>query len=214
MINLGLKRSLVLIIWNAKILAYWFYEKMNKSPMKNDLDIITERLELRAIKLDDAEALYRYRSDAITNQYQGWIPRTLDDAYDFIGNEVAKTIDQYDTWFQFAIIKKDNDELIGDIGVHFLDEEKCQVEIGCTLAKNHHGKGFAREALNAIIKYLFVDLNKRRIISSIDPRNANSIKMVESLGFRKEAHFKESILINGEWFDDVVYALLKDEWSN
>jgi len=182
--------------------------------MGNSIEINTERLVLRGINLDDAEALFKYRSDAITNQYQGWIPKTLDDVCDFISNKVASTIDQYDTWFQFAILEKGNDVLIGDVGVHFFDEDKYQVEIGCTLAKNHHGKGYASEALKAIINYLFFDLNKRRIICSIDPRNCNSIKMVEGLCFRKEAHFKESILVNGDWLDDVVYALLKDEWNN
>jgi len=182
--------------------------------MGNSIEVNTERLLLRGINFDDAEALFKYRSDAITNQYQGWIPKNIDDAYDFISNKVSKYIDQYDTWFQFAIIEKDNGELIGDVGVHFLDENKYQVEIGCTLAKTHHGKGYASEALKAIINYLFIDLNKWRIICSIDPRNENSLKMVEGLGFRKEAHFKKSILINGEWFDDLVYALLKDEWIN
>ena len=60
--------------------------------------------------------------------------------------------------------------------------------------------------------YMFSELGKRRIIASIDPRNESSIRLVERLKFRKEAHFKESILINGEWVDDLVYAVLKDEW--
>ena len=180
--------------------------------MEPSLELKTKRLTLRPVNIKDAQSIFAYRSDAITNQYQGWIPKTIDDACDFV-NKVAPAIDQYDTWFQFGIIKKGNGELIGDLGIHFFDEDQYRVEIGCTLAKNHHGKGFASEALNAIIKYLFMDLNKRRIICSIDPRNVNSIKMVEGLGFRKEAHFKQSILIDGEWFDDVVYALLKDEWN-
>ncbi len=180
--------------------------------MEESIRINTERLVLRGLNTDDAEAVFKYRSDAITNQYQGWIPKTLDDARLFIA-KIAPDIDQYNSWFQFGIIRKKDGELIGDLGIHFFDEDKFQVEIGCTLAKNQHGKGFASEALNVIISYLFRDLNKRRIICSIDPRNASSIKMVEALGFRKEAHFKQSILIDGEWFDDVIYALLKDEWE-
>ncbi|MCZ4695417.1 N-acetyltransferase [Ancylomarina euxinus] len=180
--------------------------------MKNKLEINAERLLLRRVCQEDAENIFKYRSDAVTNQYQGWIPKTLDDAHNFI-SKVAETIDEYNTWFQLGIINKENGELIGDLGIHFFDIDKFQVEIGCTIEKKYQGKGFASEALNAIIKYLFTDLNKRRIICSIDPRNVNSIKMVEGLGFRKEAHFKQSILIDGEWFDDVVYSLLKDEWN-
>lgn len=176
------------------------------------LEIKTERLVLRRIESRDAESLFKYRSDSVTNQYQGWIPKTIDDAHNFIA-KTAEKINEYDSWFQLAIINRDNDEMIGDIGIHFLDEENYQVEIGCTLAKSHHRKGIANEALKAIIEYLFVNLYKQRITCSIDPQNTASIKMVEKLGFRKEAHFRQSILIDGEWYDDVVYAILKDEWN-
>lgn len=180
--------------------------------MKHSPKFKTERLVLRSFLIDDAEALYKYRSDAKTNQYQGWVPKTLDDAHTFL-SKVALKINEYDTWFQFAIILNETGELIGDIGIHFLDEENFQAEIGCTLAKSQHGKGLANEALTIAINYLFKELNKHRISCSIDPDNLASIKMVERLGFRKEAHFKQSILIDGEWYDDVVYVILKDEWN-
>ena len=181
--------------------------------MNTIIELSTDRLFLRPVTILDAEALYTYRSDAETNKYQGWVPKSIDDAQNFI-SKVAEKIDEYNTWFQFAITSKVNGELIGDVGIHFFDTNKYQVVIGCTIAKNHQGKGFASEALKAVINYLFSELNKRRITCSIDPRNINSIRMVEGLGFRKEAHFKQSVLINGEWFDDVIYALLKDDFKN
>lgn len=176
------------------------------------LELKTKRLVLRPLNINDTEAVFAYRSDAITNQYQGWIPKTIDDVKIFI-SKVSKEIDVYDSWFQFAIVLSETSELIGDIGIHFFDPDNFQVEIGCTLAKKEHRKGIALEALSSLINYLFINLNKRRITCSIDPQNLTSIKMVERLGFRKEAHFKQSILIEGEWYDDLVYALLKDEWN-
>ena len=180
--------------------------------MNLTIELRSDRLLLRPINKLDAEAFFKYRSDVITNQYQGWVPKTIDDVQTFI-SKVAENIDEYDTWFQFAIVLKDTGELIGDIGIHFLDEENYQAEIGCTLAKSQHGKGIANETLKTTIDYLFGDLNKHRISCSVDPNNVASIKMVERLGFRKEAHFKQSILIDGEWVDDIVYALLKSEWG-
>jgi RimJ/RimL family protein N-acetyltransferase len=180
--------------------------------MANSIEFNTERLVLRPIRLDDAETIFKYRSDSTINKYQGWIPNTIDDVYDFIKIRVSSTIDLIGTWYQFVIIKKEKNELIGDIGIHFLDSDKKQVEIGCTLDKNHQGKGYATEALKELINYLFHELHKHRIITSIDPNNIKSIGLVERLGFRKEAHFKESILIRGEWVDDLVYAILKHEW--
>ena len=180
--------------------------------MTEDLKINTDRLFLRPINLDNIEAIFNYRSDAVTNKYQNWIPETHHDVNIFINDRVSAIIDLFDTWYQFVIIKKDDLKLIGDIGIHFLDLNEKQVEIGITLDKNFQGMGYATEALKQIIKYLFTDLNKHRIMVSLDPRNIKSISLFERLGFRKEAHFKESILSDGVWIDDLVYALLKDEW--
>jgi RimJ/RimL family protein N-acetyltransferase len=180
--------------------------------MTNNLEINTERLLLRPIRLDDANAIFTYRSDAAMNQYQGWIPNSVNDVSDFIKNRVTPVINVIGTWYQCVIINKETGELIGDIGIHFLDPDQKQVEIGCTLDRNQQGKGFANEALKEIINYVFSDLDKHRIVGSIDPRNGKSIGLVERLGFRKEAHFKKSVFIRGEWVDDLVYAILKEEW--
>ena len=176
------------------------------------MEITTERLILKPVEEKYAEAIFKYRSDAITNKYQGWIPKTIEDVYDFL-KKISSEIDVPDTWFQFVIIEKESMQVIGDLGIHFLDEENKQAELGFTLDNNFQGKGYATEAVKEIISYLFNTLNKHRIIGSVDPRNTNSIKLLERLGFRKEAHFKESLFINGEWVDDVIYGLLKREWK-
>jgi RimJ/RimL family protein N-acetyltransferase len=177
-----------------------------------DLLIQSNRLILRPITAEDAEAIFGYRSNAIINQFQGWIPETVADVHDFIQDKICAEIDQPDTWFQLAIVKNDSGELIGDIGIHFLELDSLQVEIGFTLDWKHHGNGFATEALTEVMKFLFRKLNKHRVIASIDPRNEKSIKVVERLGMRKEAHFMKSLWINNEWVDDCVYAILKEEW--
>lgn len=180
--------------------------------MTNNTEINTENLLLRSLIMDDAEAIFKYRSDSIINKYQGWIPKTINDVYDFIKNRISPEIDIIDTWHQLVIINKETNRIIGDLGIHFIGSEKKLTEIGITLDKDLHGKGYATEAMKGTINHLFKDLDKHRIITSIDPKNIKSISLVERLGFRKEAHFKESILINGLWFDDLVYAILKDEW--
>jgi RimJ/RimL family protein N-acetyltransferase len=177
------------------------------------MELRSERLLLRPIQLTDADAIFRYRSDSVTNKYQGWIPKTIDDVSDFIMNRVSSNLNEPGTWFQFVIIFQESGELIGDAGLHFYDTENMQVEVGCTIENKYQQQGIATEALSEIVNYLFNKLNKHRVIASIDPRNTNSIKLVEKLGFSKEAHFKESILIDGVWVDDLIYGLLESEWT-
>lgn len=176
-----------------------------------NIELKTVRLLLRPVGKDDAVNIFEYRSDKNINKYQSWIPKTINDVTEFIG-KTSKTINISDTWFQFVILLNENEKLIGDIGVHFFGTNNKQVEIGFTLNKSFQSMGFATEALKCVIHYLFNGLNKHRIVTSIDPENINSIKLVERLGFRKEAHFKESILINGEWVDDLVYAILQKDY--
>jgi len=174
--------------------------------------IETKSLLLRPIESKDRHSIFVYRSDKSANKYQGWIPETLHEVDDFIASN-PKRFNQPDTWFQLIIVEKNSKVLIGDIGLHFLGKENKQVEIGCTLNARHQGKGLATEAMQGCITHLFRTLEKHRITASVDPRNTRSINLVERLGFRKEAHFKESILVNDKWVDDIVYALLKSEWE-
>lgn len=175
--------------------------------------IKTERLIIRLAEPEDAEAIFSYRSDFIENKYQGWFPGSIEEVRNYINN-MPQTIDVADVCFQFAIINVDEGRLIGDMGIVFTNHDKMQAEVGCTLNKVYQRKGYATEALKAMVDYLFVTLKKHRVIASVDPRNLLSIQLIERLKFRKEAHFKKSYYLRGEWVDDIIYAMLKTEWTN
>lgn len=172
----------------------------------------SERLILRPINIKDKTEVFAYRSDKETNKYQGWIPNTIGDVESFIAN-VAIQINEPETWFQFLIIEKESKKIVGDLGVHFWDKENKQVEIGCTLNINYQKKGYATESLRKVIDYLFTELKKHRIITSIDPKNKNSVRLVERIGFRKEAQFDESLFVNEKWGDDLIYSLIEKDWE-
>ncbi len=174
----------------------------------------TARLQIRPIGLEDKDALFSYRSDPETNQYLSQQPGSLDDIEAFI-KKSARTIDLPGSWFQLAIIEKESNQLIGDVGIHFLVSatENKQIELGYTLNKEFQRRGYATEALTSIIDYVFYSLKKHRITASIDPGNTASINLVERLGFRKEAHCIESLFFRGKWVDDVIYAILAREWK-
>jgi RimJ/RimL family protein N-acetyltransferase len=180
----------------------------------NNILIETKRLLLRPIQIEDAELIFKYRSDSITNLYQGWIPKNITDVFDFINNGASSVINIPGTWFQLVILKVEDSKLIGDIGIHFIDPEGLRVELGCTLDKDYFRNGFATEALIEIIDFLFNTLIKHRIETSIDPRNTKSIRLVERIGLRRESLFPKKILLNNEWVDDLVYIITREEWNN
>lgn len=176
------------------------------------MKVYTERLILRKMTPEDREAIFRYRSDADTNRFQSWIPETSGEVEEFIKNHI-KDFNVPGTWFQLLIAEKDSGSVIGDIGVHFIGSDGQQAELGITVSKEYHHKGYASEALKGIIGYLFQEFGKHRITASVDPRNTASMKLMERVGFRKEGHFIKSLFWKNEWADDVIFALLKDEWE-
>ncbi len=84
--------------------------------------IDSKRTILRPISAGDEEAVYSYRSDAKTNRYQGWIPKKIDEVKEFIARNPTE-FNKTDTWFQLVIINRESNCLIGDIGVHFVNEQ-------------------------------------------------------------------------------------------
>ena len=177
-----------------------------------EFSIETNRMILRPIAIEDCELVFNYRSDKEANLYQSWIPNSIVEVRSFISKNPTQ-INIPDTWFQLVIIRKQDNQVIGDIGLHFLNDNH-QAEIGITLSKHSQNQGYATEALRSVLSYLFSDLKKHRIIASIDPNNVSSMRLMNRLGFRNEAHFRESYFHNGKWADDVIFAMLRSEYEN
>jgi RimJ/RimL family protein N-acetyltransferase len=173
----------------------------------------SKRIILRPLVANDAQDVFSYRSDPEVCQFQSWKPKTIANVEEFIATRIASEPNLPDTWFQFAICRSTPYELIGDCGLHFLKHESSQVEIGITLKREQQGRGYATESLVLVFNYIFYDLKKHRIFGSVDPGNHASIKLMERMSMRKEAHFVETFWSGDRWLDDMVYAILAREWK-
>ncbi|MFH0992870.1 MAG: GNAT family protein [bacterium] len=172
--------------------------------------LTTQRLLCRCLEQRDQEAFFVYRKLPSVGEFQFYRPNSLADVERFF-RQLAAQPAVANSWFQIGLHLQQDDQLIGDIGMHFLENAN-QVEIGYTIAPAFQRQGYATEALTAVIAYLFGNLSVHRIIASIDPRNAASVALLTKMHFRFEAHFVKSVQIDGEWLDDCIYALLRDEW--
>ncbi|MCW3060900.1 MAG: hypothetical protein JWQ02_2721 [Capsulimonas sp.] len=81
-----------------------------------------------------------------------------------------------------------------------------------TFHPDYHGQGYATEAAEALLKFLFGDLAAHRVTSGCDARNTASVRLMERLGLRREGHLVQSQFSNGELRDEYLYALLRGEW--
>lgn len=176
------------------------------------LKLETERLLLRTVELSDAAAIYAYRSRPDVGKYQSR-HKSPADTRRLIRAVRKAALGTPGTWHQLVIIEKRSGALIGDLGVHFTGKENRQAELGFTLAPKWQGKGYATEALRCLMGHLFRRLRKHRLYATADPRNTRSVSLMERLGMRLEAYYKKSFWTGREWADDVLYALLREEWA-
>ena len=178
--------------------------------MNNHINIKTDRLLIRILEMKDKEDFFEYRSMPEIHQYQSWRPKQISEIEEFIDKNVTVYPNTENKWLQLAVCLNEG-QMIGDIGIHFMEDK--QIEIGYTLSPKYQGNGYASEAVKAVINYVFSEWKKHRITASVDPDNIQSIKLLERIGFRSEAHFIKSFRIDDQWYDDCIYALLEDEWK-
>jgi len=174
--------------------------------------INTTRTHLRPLSLDDVHELYAYRSLHEVYKYHLRAPQTVDDAKTFIEKYSVTAEITPGHWKQFAIYLRSDDALIGDCG--FCIFEEVQAEIGFTISPKYQRRGYGIEVVRALVAYLFTEHNLHRIIAKTYPANVGSKTLLERLHFRQEAHLIKCVKVRGEWQDDLVYALLRQEWRN
>ena len=75
------------------------------------------------------------------------------------------------------------------------------------------GRGFATEGGRQMLRLGFEGLGLHRIVCSTDARNEASARVLRKLGMRQEAHLIENEFVKGEWQSELIFAILRDEWS-
>ncbi len=142
--------------------------------------LTTARLVIRRFTLDDVAVFAGYRSDPDVARYQSWsAPYPVESARPFIESLAAANPDEPGGWFQFALaLRSDPSSLIGDLALGTIDAGR-QAEIGFTLAPAHQGAGYATEAVEALLDYLFTTRGKYRVEAGCDDRNRSSARLLQ-----------------------------------
>lgn len=144
-------------------------------------------------------------------KYQTWGPNTIEDTQNFIEMAITQQQEQPRKSYEMAIIKKEENTLIGAIGIRLQDHNKA--DLGYWIDKRLWGNGYASEATNGLIKYGFEVLGLNKIYASADPHNQASLKVLEKCMMNIEGHLKSDLLIRGKYRDTILMAILKDSWK-
>lgn len=180
---------------------------------KPGFSLRTARLILRPYLIDDLDALYDIQSRPEVTRYLLYDVRDRDQVRDVLEQRIQADGPERDA-VDLAVVLPDSGVLIGDVVLFLRSKEHRQGEIGYLFHPDYGGRGYATEAARMLLQLGFEDYRLHRIIGRIDARNTASARVLERLGMRREAHFAENEIVKGERADEVVYAMLEDEWRS
>jgi [ribosomal protein S5]-alanine N-acetyltransferase len=171
----------------------------------------TERLLLRAVEQADLPALLAVNGDDDVTRYLPYASwRDAADAQAWYARVCERR--ENGSSMQFAVVDKRSKTVIGSCLLFNLDDANAHAEIGYVLGKAYWGSGYMREAVAALIDYVFEGLSLHRVEAIADPRNLASDRLLTNLGFTREGLLRERWIMNGEIQDGNYYGLLRHEW--
>jgi RimJ/RimL family protein N-acetyltransferase len=183
-------------------------------PVRVDRDfhpLVTERLLLRRSAPDDAEGISEYRRVPEVQRFQGW-ERTDPDAVRSDIEEMSRHAPGESGWVQFSVEVRDDQRLVGDVGLCPVDGEPGVMKIGYTMAPWFQGHGYGTEAVRALVAYAFDVLGAETVRAYASAENLPSVRVAEKAGLRLVERFRRTY---GDevWFG-VRHELRRDDRSD
>ena len=167
------------------------------------------RVTLRPLRADDVDDLYALFADAEVTRHWSFTAWTRHaQAEEYLRMRLSLLPPAVYCW----AITNGNERLIGTLTLFVLDGARGG-EIGYALASAFHGRGLAGEALRLAIGHAFEALGLARIEADVDPRNEASWRLLERLGFRREALLHDRCRRGDEVGDAAIYGLLRADWA-
>ncbi|WP_234534482.1 GNAT family N-acetyltransferase [Paenibacillus pseudetheri] len=170
-------------------------------------ELHTERLHLRKMKVSDSPSLFKVWSDPEVTEFMN-IDCFTDESQ---AKDMIKFLDEFsleNKAIRFSIIEMESNEIIGSCGFNSLDFENEKAEIGYDIARAFWGRGYASEAISALLDYAFSTLKLNRIEGKVEPENVNSVKVLQKLNFMFEGTLRRYERVNGKFININMYSKL------
>jgi RimJ/RimL family protein N-acetyltransferase len=177
-------------------------------------EIAEKRITLRRLRFSDSKDIYHNIKD---REVVKW---TLNIPHPYSRNEAIKFIRKVNyearkkKSYVFGIALKDENKIIGVIGLSKINYKDSNAEIGYWLGKKYWGKGIMTEAVKLILELGFKQLKLHKINAGLFEKNIASKKVLEKAGFRFEGKIRESRFRSGGWHDELRYGILYSEYKN
>lgn len=175
--------------------------------------IETDRLKLRPFTRGDVDDVFSYRSLEVVARYLFDPPLSREECALAVQQRTTQTSMEEDgDRIILAVEGREGGPVIGEVSLILRSRDARQGELGWIFHPDVQGRGFASEAAGAMLSLAFDHARLHRVIARCDALNGPSWRLMERLGMRREAHFREHGLFKGRWDEEFIYAILAREW--
>ncbi|HET8569732.1 MAG TPA: GNAT family protein [Candidatus Limnocylindria bacterium] len=173
-------------------------------------DIATERLLLRRMRMDDADAVFEYARDPDVARFTSWYPHSsVEDSRRFLEWIVASY--ERGDGANWGIELRAERRFVGTIGFGVSPTHR-SAEVGYALARPLWGRGLVTEALVAVLDLAFGTVGLHRVIARCEPENTGSWKVMKKVGMTFEGIQREAFYAKERFADLMVWSILDREW--
>lgn len=175
---------------------------------------VDKDIKLELLELQHAQDLFAL-VDANRAHLEPWMPWVeATTSVSVIEAFIKRSLERFGqrNGFELGIVYEQS--LVGIVGLHAIDWSVGQTELGYWLSKDHESSGIISRAVSSLIKQLFEHYKLNRIEIRADPKNTRSRAVAKRLGFLEEGILRQVVSYKKERRDQVLYSLLKEEWSN
>ncbi|MFI1990881.1 GNAT family N-acetyltransferase [Actinoplanes sp. NPDC020271] len=171
---------------------------------EEETTVRTARLLLRRFTPGDLEDFLDYQGDPVVRRHLPGEPMTPAQAADYLTAQSTLDDGKLDAWHALAVHHVADDRVIGDVGVWLPADPAATPDAGFQFHPAYHGRGYAREAVHALLRHVFATLAPPRVTATCSPANTASQALMRRLGMR---------LVSAT-ADDVRYELTRDDWTS
>lgn len=177
------------------------------------LRLAGKRVYIRKLKYSDAEDIYKNVNDKEVVRCTLNIPHPYPKkgAIQFIRKTRYKSKKRKE--YVFGIILKEENRLIGMVGLHRIDWKNKNSELGYWIGKNYWNKGLVTEAVSLILDFAFSQLKLHKVYAKLFEKNIGSRRVLEKSGFKLEGSFKEQRFKHNAWQNELEHGILAKEYK-
>lgn len=174
--------------------------------MKYYRKLVGKKVYLSPMNAEDVEVYIKWLNDFAVTDGLGTSNKivSLEDEKEWIS--------QNSNQYQFAIVRLEDNQLIGNCGFHAIDHLRQCSDVGLFIGdEENRNKGYGKEVLNLLLDYGFYYMNLNNIMLKVFSFNERAINCYKNVGFKEIGRRRQSYYLKGRFYDEVFMDKLRDE---